>query len=207
MTRYLIDIRQMGPVRHQIHALSSRLEAQFPIREKQVVPHITLAGPFSTADEERLVQDFSRICKEVAGVPKYEVGGYGSFDASRVVYVAIIPDDTLRQFRAELSRALAPYCTLRAYDLVPAEEFSFHSTLAMKLGWLTFRRIKWYIRHEKPVHHRPHPVRVTLLKNSRILCEYDFARHRMLSAAQARSRAMFMRDRDSLRPWGEEPGA
>ena len=206
MTRYLIDIRQMGPVRHQIHALSARLEEKFPVREKQVVPHITLAGPFSTADEERLVQDFSRICGEVARVPKYGVGGYGFFAASRVVYVAIIPDETLRQFRAALSCALAPYCTLRAYDLVPAGELSFHSTLAMKLDWLTFQRIKWYIRHEKPVLHRPHPVRATLLKNSRVLCEYDFARHRMLSEAQARGRATRMRDRDSLRPWGDDPG-
>ena len=206
MTRYLIDIRQMGPVRHQIHALSARLEEKFPIREKQVVQHITLAGPFSTDDEERLVWDFARVCEDLAGVPKYEVGGYGFFDTSRVVFVTIIPDDTLRQFRAALAEALLPYCMLRAYDRVPVEEFQFHSTLSMKLDWLTFWRIKWYVRHQAPVVLRPHPVRATLLKNSRVLCEYDFARHRMLTGAQARGRAMLMRDRDSLRPWGDDPG-
>jgi len=204
MTRYLIDIRQMGPVRHQLHALSARLEERFAIREKQVVPHITLAGPFSTGDEERLARDFARLCEGLAGVPHYEVGGYGFFDTSRVVFVSIIPDETLRQFRAGLAEALAPYCTLRVYDRVPADEFRFHSTLAMKLDWLTFQRIKWFVRHQEPVVHRPHPVRATLLKNSRVLCEYDFARHRMLTGAQARGRAMRMRDRDSLRPWGDE---
>ncbi|HVP96036.1 2'-5' RNA ligase family protein [Methanoregula sp.] len=206
MTRYLLDIRQMGPVRHQIHALCARLEEKFPIRDKQVVPHITLAGPFSTDDEERLVRDFTRICEDQAGTPKYEVGGYGFFDASRVVFVSILPDETLRQFRAELAEALCSYCTLRAYDLVPADEFRFHSTLAMKLDWLTFQRIKWYFRDQEPVLHRPHPVRATLLRDSRVLCEYDFARRRMLTGAQARSRATFMRDRDSLRLWGDEPG-
>ena len=206
MTRYLIDIRQMGPVRHQIHALSAHLEEKFPIRDRQVVPHITLAGPFSTGDEERLIRDFTRVCENLAGIPQYRVGGYGFFDTSRVVFVTIIPDDTLRQFRAALSEALLPYCTLRAYDRVPADAFRFHSTLAMKLDWLTFQRIKWFIRRQEPVVHRPHPVRVTLLKNSRILCEYDFARHRMLTGAQARSRATLMRDRDSLKPWGDDPG-
>ena len=207
MTRYLIDIRQMGPVRHQIHALSARLEEQFPIRDRQVVPHITLAGPFSTNDEERLLRDFARVCENHSGTPQYEVGGYGCFDASRVVFVAILPDESLRQFRAALTEAFTPYCTLRDYDRVPADGFRFHSTLAMNLDWLTFQRIKWFIRHQEPVLHRPHPVRVTLLRNSRVLCEYDFARRRMLTGAQARGRAIHMRDRDSLRLWGDEPGA
>src|SRR5208337_2703507 len=139
MTRYLIDIRQMGPVKHQIRTLSNHLEEKFNLVDKQVIPHITLAGPFSTDDEEKLIKDFTRICSSQTKIPEYEVGGYGFFRDSRVVFVTITPD-----------------------------EFSFHSTLAMKLDWLTFQRIKWYFRKQETIRHRHHPIRATLLRNSRI---------------------------------------
>ena len=80
MTRYLIDIRLMGSVKQQIRALSNHLEEKFNSGKKLVVPHITLAGPFSTDNEEQLVEDFTRICTDQKEIPKYEVGGYGFFD-------------------------------------------------------------------------------------------------------------------------------
>ena len=42
------------------------------------------------------------------------------------------------------------------------------------------------IRGQESVIYRHHPIRATLLKNSRILCEYDFVQERMLSRAQGR---------------------
>jgi 2'-5' RNA ligase len=204
MTRYLIDIRQMGPVKHQIRTLSNHLQEKFPIRDKQVVPHITLAGPFSTDNEEQLIEDFTRICRSQEEIPRYDVGGYGFFPDSRVVFVTITPDETLKQFRFQLAQALFPYCSLRTYDLTSADEFRFHSTLAMKLDWLTFQRIKWHFRNQETIRHRHHPIRATLLRNSRILCEYDFTRRRMLTRSQALSRATLMRDLDLLKTWDGE---
>jgi hypothetical protein len=134
-------------------------------------------------------------------VPKYEVGGYGFFDETRVVFITITPDETLKQFRYQLSRTISPYCSLRDYDLDSAEAFRFHATLAMKLDWLTFRRIQWYFRKQESVIYRHHPIRATLLRNAKILCEYDFIQGRMLSPAQARSRATLKRDFDILRLW------
>jgi hypothetical protein len=46
MTHYLIDIRLMGSVKHQIHDLSNHLAEKFNLGDKRVIPHITLAGPF-----------------------------------------------------------------------------------------------------------------------------------------------------------------
>lgn len=201
MTRYLIDIRMMGSVKQQISTLSDRLEERFRIGNRLVVPHITLAGPFSTENEEQLIADFTRICTSQKEIPNYELGGYGFFDDSRVVFVTITPDDTLKQFRYQLSRAIFPYCSLRSYDLDSAEEFRFHATLAMKLDWLTFQRIKWYVRRQDSVMYHHHPIRATLLRNSKILCEYDFIQERMLSRAQALSRATRKRDFAILRLW------
>jgi 2'-5' RNA ligase len=203
MTRYLIDIHLMGSVKHQIRTLSDQLQEKFNLGEKLVVPHITLAGPFSTDNEEKLVEDFTRICTNQKVTPKYELGSYGFFDNTRVVFVTITPDENLRQFRYQLSRALSPYCSLRNYDLDSAEKFRFHATLAMKLDWLTFQRIKWYFRGQGGVTYRHHPIRATLLRNSRILCEYDFIQARMLSRAQALSKATKMRDFAILRSWAD----
>ena len=203
MTHYLIDIRLMGSVKHQIRTLSDQVTEKFNLGNKRVIPHITLAGPFSTTDEQKLVQDFTRICTNQKNIPKYEVGGYGFFDASKVVFVTITPDETLKQFRCQLAQALQPYCSLRNYDLVAADKFRFHATLAMKLDWLTFRRIKWYFRHQEPVTYHHHPIRATLLRNTKILCEYDFIQERMLSRAQALSRATMKRDYDILKVWAD----
>jgi 2'-5' RNA ligase len=203
MTRYLIDIRLMGSVKHQIRDLSNHLAEKFNLGDKLVVPHITLAGPFSTDNEEKLIKDFTRICSDQKEIPKYEVGGYGFFDDTRVVFVTITPDATLRQFRYQLARTISPYCSLRDYDLDSADGFRFHSTLAMKLDWLTFQRIKWYFRRQESVIYRHHPIRATLLRNLKILCEYDFIQNRMLTRAQALSRATMKRDFDILRVWAE----
>lgn len=207
MTRYLIDIRLMGPVKNQIQALSDQLDKKFYLGDKLTIPHITLAGPFSTDDEKKLVEDFTRVCSGQTGIPKYEVGGYGFFDATRVVFVTITPNDVLKQFRHAVSQTISPYCPLRNYDLDSADDFQFHATLAMKLDWLTFQRIKWDFRNQEPVIHRHHPIRATLLKNSKILSEYDFIQERMLSPAQARSKATFMRDLDILKAWDDGSGA
>ena len=64
----------MGSVKHQIRNLSNHLQEKFNLGDKLVIPHITLAGPFSTRNEEKLVEDFTRICTNQKEIPKYEVG-------------------------------------------------------------------------------------------------------------------------------------
>jgi 2'-5' RNA ligase len=203
MAHYLIDIRMMGSVKGQIRKLSNQLQEKFNLGDKRVIPHITLAGPFFTHNEKKLIEDFTRVCTNQKKIPKYEVGGFGFFDDSKVVFVTITPDETLKQFRYQLSQAISPYCSLRNYDLDSADGFRFHATLAMKLDWLTFQRIKWYFRGQESVIYRHHPIRATLLRNSKILCEYDFIQERMLSRAQALSKATRMRDFDILKSWAD----
>ena len=127
MPRYLIDIRMMGSVKQQIRSLSNHLEEKFRLGTRLVVPHITLAGPFSTNDEEKLIKDFTRICMDQKTVPKYEVGGYGFFDETRVVFITITPDETLKHFRYQLSRTISPYCSLR-YSHLPENTMVFPQT-------------------------------------------------------------------------------
>jgi hypothetical protein len=48
-----------------------------------------------------------------------------------------------------------------------------------------------------------HSIRATMLRNTKILCEYDFIRKRMLNRANALSRATKKRDFDILKVWEE----
>ena len=202
-TRYLIDIRLMGPVKQQILTLSKELHETFHLGNTAIIPHISLAGPFSTDNEEQLLRDFTRICRNQAVVPRYAIGGYGYFSTSRVIFVKIIPDENLKQFRYQLAQTIASYCTVRSYDREGADEFTFHSTLAMKLDWLTFQRIRWHFRNQESVRFQHHPIRVTLLKNGRIACEYDFVQERMLTRSQAQGKATRMRDSAILKTWDD----
>lgn len=70
MTHYLIDIRLMGSVKQQIRDLSNHLQQKFNPGDKRVIPHITLVGPFSTRDEKKLIEDFTRISTESKGDSK-----------------------------------------------------------------------------------------------------------------------------------------
>jgi len=200
MARYLIDIRLMGPVEKQVRAQSGELREKFGLDKFLVVPHITLAGPFPTDDEPRLLADFGRVCRE-AETPHYDVGGYGFFPEARAVYVIINPDPALREFRFVLAQAIAPYCSLREHDYDTADNFRFHATLAMKLDRLTLTRVRWHMRKQDPVVFYHHPIRATVLKNAKVLCEYDFSQGRMLTPAQARGRATRKRDEKALRIW------
>jgi len=60
MTHYLIDIRLMGSVRHQIRNLSNQLQEKFNLGDKRVIPHITLDGPFLPT-MKKLIKDFTRV--------------------------------------------------------------------------------------------------------------------------------------------------
>ncbi|MFH1827889.1 MAG: 2'-5' RNA ligase family protein, partial [Nanoarchaeota archaeon] len=79
------------------------------------VPHVSLAGPFTTNDSRRLVSDFKSLC-EKQDLMNFTVEGFGTFENNGVVFININPDKKLDEFRWELSKTLQPYCNLRQYD-------------------------------------------------------------------------------------------
>jgi calcineurin-like phosphoesterase family protein/2'-5' RNA ligase len=206
MARYLIEFRFFGQVKQEMRSLIYAVDRKFRLHKtnrRRPVPHITLAGPFRTDREQRLVRDFKRLCRE-SDLMRFRIGGYGTFDETSVVFVDIAASQELDAFRWRLSQTLKPYCELTKHDL--EKDFAYHATIAMKIPPSKFKSIKTYVLNQKPVDRNHILTRVALLKNSRILYEYDFLQKKLLTRDQALSREYGRKTRALLsKQLGREP--
>ncbi len=187
MTHYLIELRIFGKAKYEFKRLIREVNRIFRVRSRRPVPHITLVGPFYTRYEKSLISDFEEVCASQP-IMTFSVKGFGTFEENRVVFIDIEPDKKLKSFRWELSKKLKDYCSLRPYDL--EKKFSFHSTVAMKLSPNKFNKIKEYVKTKPEPEFNHRVMRVTLIKNSKILREYDFLLKRPLSRWEAKSRSV-----------------
>jgi len=193
MNNYLIEFRFQGKAKNKIRQLIYQIDKKFSLGitgYKRSIPHITLCGSISTDNESKLIKDFIRICSETP-MPYFEINGYGFFDANNVVFVDIIPSDKLDNFRWNLSKNLQPYCQLSPYDY--NENFNFHATLAKDLADQKFVQIKKFVLSLKKSKFMHIVIRVTLLKNGKILKEYDFLLRKSLNQKQALDSKIYKR--------------
>lgn len=188
MTHYLIEFRFFGKAKGEIKHLIWEVDRNCRIghaRRHHPVPHITLVGPFGCRNEGKLISDFTRICKTF-NLMDFTVEGYGTFEGSNVVFVNITPSKELDDFRWQMSKTLQEYCNVKTYDL--NKSFEYHATIAMRLSSYQFKKVKSYIDNKPKPNYQHKLLRVTLIKNSIILKEYDFVLNRLLNRREAKSR-------------------
>ncbi len=190
---YLIEIRMFGKAKHEIRNLVLQTSKLFNFQIIRPVPHITLVGGFTTDNETRLIRDFKSICCNT-GLTGYVIEGIDAFRDTGVVYLDVQPSGELIAFRRNLRDRLRKYCKLSEWDF--AEPFEFHTTIAMHQPAETVRAIIKTIRHNREYHHLM--LRATLLKNGKILCEYDFLLKRMLNRQEALSKQVYEETINSL---------
>jgi calcineurin-like phosphoesterase family protein/2'-5' RNA ligase len=196
MVHYLIEFRFHGKAKYEIKKLVYEINRKFRLRTKRAIPHITLAGPFYTSDEKRLIGDFNRLCTK-SSLMNFEIDGFSTFEDSKVVFLDVNPSKELEEFRWELSQKLKPYCQLRPFDY--EKDFSFHATIAMKLPDDKFNSIKNYIKRKSKLNFRHVMVRATLLKGGLILREYDFLLRRPLVRRLAKDKRVYSQTLELLK--------
>lgn len=193
---YLIEFRFFGKAKFEMKQLIWEINRKFHIRPKhRPVPHITLVGPFKTKNQKKLVDDFKKLSQK-QDILSFKVEGFDTFGDTNVVFINIKPDKKLDQFRWELSKKLRSYCYLGPYDL--KREFEFHSTIAMKLAPKKFKKIKRYIDRKPKPNFKHILLRVSLIKNQKILYEYDFMLRKLLNRHEAKSRDVLSHTFDKL---------
>ena len=197
MAVYHIEFRIRGHAKKYTKTLIYEVGKRFGVRgmtRRHVVPHISLYGPFLTRRQRDVVAEFVRVCSKYRRV-LFTFKGFNYFDNStnKVIYLDIVPSDELVNLRAELASALIPITYSKSKeDRKNKIDFKFHSTIAFKDIDNKFRDIWSYIgRKEKP-NFRQHLLRVTIIKNSKILYEYDLIQHRLLNRRQALDKHLFM---------------
>lgn len=200
MGNYLIEFRfQSKRIRSYLEDMIYGINRKFSVGKRKHVPHITLVGPITTNNENRLISDFARVCSQTK-IMKFKGEGFGTFDNNRVVFVNIGASDKLNKFRINLVEALRPYCNLQSQDKKKEKDrFKYHSTLAMKLNQNEFDSIKNYIKNKPAPNFTQIIMRVTLLKKGKILREYDFLQRRLLRRRQALNKHITRNSKELLR--------
>jgi len=196
MVHYLIEFRFHGKARYEIKKLVYEINRRFRLGYKRAIPHITLAGPFYSNDEKRLIGDFNRLCSK-SPLMNFEIDGFSTFENSKVVFLDVKPSKELEEFRWTLSQTLKPYCQLKPFDY--EKDFEFHATIAMKLPDDKFSAIRDYINRKSKLNFKHVMVRATLLKGGFILREYDFLLRRPLVRRLAKDKRVYAQTLDLLK--------
>jgi len=193
MANYLIEFRFSGYAKKYLKQTIFEVSKKFKVKgalNKHVVPHITMFGPFNTNNEWKVVSTFHKICKKHTLIP-FELKGFGNFH-NRVIFVEIIPSNELKLFRKELSKELTNmrdffiFKTIKTKGVSDYEEhYPFHATIAFKDIQSKFNSIFNYLRSRKNPHIYQKLLRLTLLRDGKILYEYDFIQRRLLNRRDA----------------------
>jgi 2'-5' RNA ligase len=108
---------------------------------------------------------------------------FGNFlFGKRVVAVNIVASTELEQLRSDLVNVLSQYCELGKFD---KKDWKPHATLAFKDIDHKFKQIKEFVDNQNCPPIRHYVLRLALVKNARILCEYDFLQKRFLMRHEA----------------------
>jgi len=177
---YLIEFRFSCDAKKAIKEVKKGIKKNFGVTRRKIVPHISLVGPVYTNDQKRLVKEIKDVCKQYALV-KFKLTNFDNFE-DRVIFVKIKPSEELKKLRIEMAQRLQTFCTLSELDY--DDKFTFHATLVLKDIQRKFDRIWKYLQTWK-LEMEQHVLRITILKNKRILAEYDLLLKKMLTRSQA----------------------
>ncbi len=178
---YYIEIRYFGKAKKQIKGLINEVDNKFNLKKYHKVPHITLIQPFATNKQKLLVSDFKKICSKQK-LMKFTVDGIGVFPFF-VVFLKVKPNKELVEFRKKLLNKIKSYCRVNDIN----RPYKLHTTIALRMGLIKFFRIWFYLKQKPRIIFTNNIMRVTLLKEGKILYEYDFLSRRLLNRKQAKS--------------------
>lgn len=193
MALYLIQFRINGYAKNYLKNLIFDVSKKFNVHgmtRKHVVPHITLFGPFTTTHEKDVLNTITTVVKNYERI-HFKLKGFGEFH-NKVIYVNIEPSEELKNFRRELSKELI---SLRKYLIIKKvktineydynKDFAFHSTIAFKDIDKKFHKIFSYMKSKEEPNINQILLRITILKNGKILREYDFIQKKLLTREES----------------------
>ncbi len=187
---YLIEFRFHGYAKKYAENLIYDIARKFNVKgvtRKKTVPHITLFGPFQTRQEKKLIHEVISVGQQFDLVP-FKIKGFDFFDnkKGKVIYLDINPSEKLKSLRRELAYRLFKISSTKPFDT--EYDFIFHGTIAFKDIDNKFDRILNYIEQKQEPNIHQHLLRITIIKNNRILYEYDLIQKKLLNRRQALSK-------------------
>jgi 2'-5' RNA ligase len=193
MAHYLIEVRFSGYAKKYLKETIYEVSRKFRVKgvtHKHVVPHMTMFGPFTTNDQKKVIASFLSVCKR-HNLISFQLKGFGNFE-NRVIFADVIPSEELRKFRRELASELTGlrnffiFKTVKTKGITDHEDnHAFHATIAFKDIQSRFNEIFSYLNKKRhpPIYQKL--MRMTLLRDGKILYEYDFPQKRLLNRSEA----------------------
>jgi len=195
MTHYLIEIRFSGKEKKYLKELIYDVSKVFNVKgatRRPPVPHISLAGPLYTNNERRLAKEVVDVVRNYDMV-EFSLVGFGKFGnwltGNRVINVDVEPSKELEEIRLEIANRLKDFCKMTEFD--NKKSFKFHATIAFKDIDRKFSDIWDYIKQKEPPKISQYLLRITIIKNQKILCEYDLMQKRLFTRRDALNRDLF----------------
>jgi len=196
MAHYLIEFRLRGFAKKYSQNLIKEVGRKFRVRGmKDKVSHITLFGPFTTNNERAMVSEVLNVCKQYDRI-YFSIKGVDYFNnpTNKVVFLDITPSEDLKQFRQHLSSRLRNIVSTKSKeDSKNKDDFVFHSTIAFKDVGSKLNSILNHLKNKKHPNIRQTLLRVTIIKNGRILYEYDFLLKQLLNRYESLSKRIWLR--------------
>jgi 2'-5' RNA ligase len=190
-TDYLLEFRLSGSARKYVKDIVFDVDRKFDVSgatRNRVVPHVTIIGPIKTTHEQKLVHEIIETCMKY-DLMTIKFSGFTSFGnwllGNRVLAIKIEQSSELELLRIELIAKLSGFCQLSKFD---RRKWKPHATIAFKDIDKKFGQIKAYLKNRSCPEIQHYVLRITLLKNAKILCEYDFLQRRTLTRFEALNR-------------------
>jgi len=190
MPHYLIEFRLHGYAKKYAKRIIFDVARKFRVQgvtHKRPVPHICLFGPCKTRNQRKLVASVVEVGKKYDLVP-FKIKGCNHF-RNDVIFLDIEPSVKLKNLRRNLAKKLFKISLGQQFD--KNFNFNFHATIAFKDVTRKFSQIWKYIKQKEEPNIKQHLLRITILKNSRILYEYDLMQKRLLNRRQALNRGLW----------------
>jgi len=191
---YLIEFRLTGYAKKYLKDLIFEVSRKFRVRgvtaRKNVVPHITLFGPFTTNNEKEMVSRVVSVVRKYFLV-SFKFQNFDYFKENHVIFLNVKPSTELKDLRYEIAQSLLGIC--KAPNHAGNVDFRFHGTIAFKDIESKFNDIWRYLKRKEDPNINQYLLRVTILKNSKILYEYDLMQKRLLNRRQSLSRHIWKR--------------
>jgi len=185
---YLVEGRLHGFAKRYAKSLILEIANKFNVKEVlryRPVPHITLAGAFTTSNIREVIREIKSIGKKYSSV-KFKIKGFDCFDDTegrKVIYIAVYPSEELKGLRRELAERLSQWAKLKEFDM--EKDFIFHITIAFRDIDKKFNKIWKYLQEKEIVEINSSIFRLTLLRHRKIMYEYDLLFKKLLDRREA----------------------
>jgi len=198
---FLIEIRLMGDIkkisRGLIYDVYHKFHVSGAVRSRPV-PHMSLFGPFGSKSIRQVIYAIKEVGFEYSELG-YKIEGFDYFESKKrflfvttstrkkVIFLKIIPSEELKEFRHSLAKKLLKITKSSNIDHDSKEKFRFHATIALKDIHKKFDEIWEYLKNQD-IESKGFCYRITLLRNQKIMYEYDLRTKRLLNRRQAKRR-------------------